>query len=61
MFRLSQTDYLVNQGARSAAFLERFVNSFLKKVGEFIKKGFREPHRLGLRDSESLIIIELGR
>lgn len=48
------TNYLVNQGARSAAFLRRFVNSFLKKVGEFIKIGSWKPHKIRLRDSESI-------
>ena len=42
VFRLSRTNYLINQGARSAAFLERFVNSFLKKSGGIYKKGFLE-------------------
>lgn len=56
VYRPSRTNYLINRGARSAVFLECFVNSFLKKVGEFIKKGSRKLHRLGLRDSESLLI-----
>ena len=42
VFRLSRTDYLVKQGARSAAFLKRFVNRFLKKSGGIYKKGFSE-------------------
>lgn len=40
--------------ARSAAFFEGFVNSFLKKVGEFIKKESQKPHKIRIRDSESL-------
>lgn len=36
------TNYLVNQGARSAAFLSRFVNSFLKKSGGIYKNGVLE-------------------
>lgn len=42
IFRLCRTDYLIKQGARSAAFWERFVNSFLKKSGGIYKKVFSE-------------------
>lgn len=42
VIRLCRTNCLVKQGARSAAFLERFVNSFLKKSGGIYKKGFSE-------------------
>ena len=46
-FRLCRTNYLVNQGARSAAFLERFVNSYFEKSGGIYKKGFLEAAQNG--------------
>ena len=42
VFRLGRTNCLVKQGARSAAFLERFVNSFFEKSGGIYKKGISE-------------------
>ena len=56
-FRLCRRDCLVNQGARSDVFLDRFVISFLKKSGEFINTGSWKPHRMGLRGSESLYLL----
>ena len=48
--------YLVNQEARSAAFLGVYVKCFLKKGGEKIKKESQKPDEQRLRDSESLFL-----
>lgn len=46
--------YLINQEARSAAFLEVNVKTFLKKGGEKIKMESQKPCKYRPRDSERL-------
>ena len=50
------TNCFHNQGREAPHFLGGCVNSFLKKVGEFIKMGSWKPHKIRLRDSESIYI-----
>ena len=46
---------LIDQEARSAAFLGANVKNFLKKGGEKIKMESQKPQKYRLRDSERLL------
>lgn len=54
LFRPGRNEYLVNQEARSAAFLAVNVKYFLKKGGEKIKMESLKPEKYRHRDSERL-------
>ena len=55
-FGCAETICLINQEARSAAFLVVNVKDFLEKGGEKIKMESQKPCKCRLRDSERLLV-----
>ncbi len=51
---------LLIKGAKRRTFCTVCQPLFLKKLGEFIKKESQKPHKIRLRDSESLLLYNGG-